>query len=261
MSGQGFSYVPVEGFSSLARELEQGAWGELDIRDFLEDASPRRSPLEASRLQGMKLQLHESCQALIGVAALEGETLALRLDREWDAIQRELDAELAVHAARRRDPARQAAALRCRKALLAGRGTAQTQLTLEKEVDWGRNQAALVSKAPLSDDFALLGLASLVSEIASKTEELAAALGMSKPEAPLATRSARVRELLLRCVRAANLVVDELEFFLDLSSLREPERQQVEALLAPLLQIAARYAPTKTDTGDSAPPPAASPAS
>ena len=129
------------------------------------------------------------------------------LDRAWDASERRVNSQIAVHEDSE-DPARAAAAARLRAALLSGAGSAQTVLSWEQEVDFGRKQVELASQAPLSDDVALLELQPFIDDISEKTEALSNVLRQEGSSS--APRSNRIREALVGCRQSFNRVHDDL---------------------------------------------------
>lgn len=238
MARLGYSHIPVEGFLSLAEALEKGAWGAIDIQKFLDGG---HSPLEASQAQGWKLRLTETTRVLAQENAPLDDKTPLVLDSEWDQLQRELNGEIYAHTARR-DLTKRAAALRLREHFLLGGGTGQTNLTLEKEIDWGRMQVQLSKQALFQQDIQLLELTTLFQEIEKKTDELAERTGHGSTES-LQYRSQRIRIALVACQQAADAVAAELSYLSEHTNCTADEKANLAALLASLTRTAERYQP------------------
>lgn len=236
----GYSYVPEEGFLSLLQTLESKEWGAIDVSAFLATGTAL-SPLQATQQQGWKLRLWEKIQSLSQQMSRTESKTALAVDSEWDQLQRQLDGETYVHVTRK-DEEKRAAALRLRDRLLLGGGTGQTRLSLEKEIDWGRQQIQLAKEEPFASDIVRLSLGDLFAEIATKTEELAATIGHGESEARQ-FRSLRIRGALVACQQSADAVTDEILYYSEHPNCTEEEKSNLQRLLAPLVRMAERYLP------------------
>lgn len=123
--------------------------------------------------------------------------------------------------------------------MLLGNGTAQTTLPYDEEVDFGRKQVALAASEAVAADIALLKLEARIEQIEAATEKLAEAMGRGGGGRKGA-RSLRVREAIGACVVAFNSVHEDIAWFIERLA-EGKERKQMQALLAPLEALLARY--------------------
>ncbi len=196
-----------------------------------------------------KWQLSVSISALVSALGLGPDRAAA--EKAWDNDQRQLHFKTALDAGNK-DPARSAAANRVRDALLLGEGTAQTQLPLQEEVDFGLKQIALSSASPLSDDCALLGLAPYLDNIRTSTLNLSRALGnpsalLSNNPSPSNTSGLKRRRRALEvCHHACDHIYSQILWLMD--HLPSPtDRDRLSALALPLAKLLADYPrPPKT---------------
>jgi hypothetical protein len=259
MAAFGYGSVRDRAFVAFERELEESAWKDISTKQYDEPAKDSAAALLAAPQPVVwKLRLRFGIASV--VAALGAPSLGV-LDEAWDAAQRRLfhrigagvdDADRAV-----RD-----AADRLREQLLAGTGTAQTQMDYDAEVDFGRQQIALTQeKGPLAADAKKLKLEGALADVEKTTEALAQGVGRrtgGKRRPP----SKRLRDAVAECAAAFNAVHDELSWFLRRTP-KGAERDSLEALLAPLEALLSRNAPaapTPVAPAPAAPePPPASP--
>jgi hypothetical protein len=125
---------------AIHHELSEGAWKDISTQGY--DNPARGLPPEPFGVPqdvGWKRQAVWSIAMLRDALGIGPEALAA-LDIEWDATERKLY-HLISGAAEDRDPEIRGAAERLRPALLSGGGTAQTRLSYDEEVDFGRRQA------------------------------------------------------------------------------------------------------------------------
>jgi hypothetical protein len=249
MAGYGYSYVTDKGFASFSRELEGGAWKDVSIKKHDADGDP---PLAKSSLLHAPLPVLWKLRAtwsIRGLARAMGSATAddlVRLDAEWDSSQRALNLAL-LTAGEHREPEHRAAAERLRSTLLLGGGTAQTQLSYEKEVDFGYSQLDLADKA-LSADVKATGIKPHLERVREATDALATGLGRVPGQRRTGTRARRIREALVACSAAFNAIHDQIEWTLEHSAPGK-DRDELEALQAPLLALLDRYPPrAKTST-------------
>jgi hypothetical protein len=139
--------------------------------------------------------------------------------------------------------------------LLAGTGTAQTQMDYDAEVDFGLQQLALTQeKGPLAADAKKVKLEAALADVKKTTEALAQGLGGStggKRRPP----SKQLRDAGAECAAAFNAVHDELSWFIG----RMPqgaERDGLEALLMSLEALLSRNPPAAPTPAVPEPPPA-----
>jgi hypothetical protein len=251
----GFSYVDTDGFISFKKELESNSWKEFDISPWLDGRGG--SLLQAPFVLVCKVRLHRALSSLATVLQQISSTNLTELDSRWDSLQRRLHYKTA-DLSESEDAKISSAALRVRSATLKGEGTAQTKLTYQKEVAWGRKQVTLCREKPLSDDVALLELSGLIDEIEKATEAFAQAINTSGTgESSEATaRNDRLLDAKAECRQAFNSAVNNLEWQLEQRELSPAEKTSIEACLAPLRVLLERYssaqpeiaAPTTTDT-------------
>lgn len=242
MARHGYSYVTDKGFASFGRTLGEGAWGGLDVAAIDDEGAPpvARSPLVSTSLAVIwKLQASWAIRELLRAMGTASVDDLLTLDEEWDSSQRALNLALLAET-EHRDPDRRAGAQRLREALLLGNGTAQTQLSYDREVDFGRAQAELAGKPPLSADVAAAGLLPLLTRIHEATEALAKGLGRGPGSTRPLSRARWIRQAQFGCSAAFNVIHAQIDWALAHAS-GDEERQQLQALRGPLLALLERY--------------------
>jgi len=244
MASYGYSYVVDKGFSAFSRELDEGPWKNISIKNY---DTPDRKPItplaEAPLLTVLKLRVVWVIHDLDEALGSSADKLA-QCDGEWDAAQRSFHYYLASEQ-EHKDQNRRAAAIRIRGALLAGAGTEQTRYSYDEEVDFGYQQLSRARKAPLVDDANLLGLDSHLQRIEDATNALAKALGREPGQKRALAPSRRLRDATTACRTTFNLVHDTLAFLVE-HTLPGKERERLEALHAPFLALLERYpAPAK----------------
>jgi hypothetical protein len=223
----GYGNVPDRAFVAFERELEEGAWKDVSTKKYEEPAKDSAAALlNAPQSVVWKLRLRFGIASV--VAALGAPSLAA-LDDAWDAAQRRLFHRIAA-GVDDEDRAVRDAADRLRAQLLAGTGTAQTQMDYDAEVDFGLQQLALTQeKGPLAADARKVKLDGALADVKKTTEALAQGLGRStggKRKPP----SKQLRDAVAECAAAFNAVHDELSWFIG----RTPngaERDGLTALL------------------------------
>lgn len=251
MAGYGYSYVTDKGFASFARELSEGAWKEVSIKKYDNETEPpvaRASLLEAPLPVVWKLRATWGIRALTRAMGTATADDLIMLDAEWDSSQRALNLAL-LTAAEHRDPEPRAAAERVRTALLMGGGTAQTQLSYEKEVDFGYAQLDLAGKAPLAADVKTTGLRGHLDRIREATDALAVGLGRTGGQRRTMSRARRIRDALAACSGAFNAIHDELGWILEHTAAGK-DREPLAALHAPFLALLDRYPPRAKTTSE-----------
>lgn len=250
MSRYGYSYVTDRGFTSFARVLSEGAWKDISLKKYDTESDTlfaKSSLLESSLPVMWKLRATWSIRVLVRAMGVTSTDALIELDGEWDSAQRALNLALLV-ATEHREVDRRAAAERLRTALLLGSGTAQTQLSYEKEVDFGYSQLDLTGKAPLSADVKATGIKPHLERVRDATDALAMGLGRAPGQRRAGTRARRIREALVGCSTAFNMIHDQLAWTLEHTAPGN-DRDLLEALQAPLLALLDRYPPrAKTAT-------------
>lgn len=240
MAIYGYGIVADRGFVAFEPELDDRAWKQIVTKKYEADGKDNAaSLLSAPRPVVWKLRLRWSIGAILvalGAASLQA------LDQAWDAAQRRLYHRIAV-GVDDEDRAVRDAADRLRSQLLSGSGTAQTQLDFDAEVDFGRQQIALTSeKGPLHGEAKKLKLTDVLAEVHKATEALASGVGRAagvKRRAP----SRVLRDAVATCAASFNSVHDEIVWFAERTP-AGPERDNLNALLAPLDELLARHQPS-----------------
>ena len=169
MASYGYGYVTEKGFIAFAKDLAEGAWKDVVIGKKYEAPShvlPVATLLDAPRVLLWKLRISWAIADLTEAMGLAGGEALLKVDANWDRLQRKLNHSLAA-AAEDNQAEHADAAGRLQKSLLLGNGTAQTQLGYDEEVDFGWQQAELIAKGQAAADVKLLGLGALMTEIAA----------------------------------------------------------------------------------------------
>jgi hypothetical protein len=258
MASKSFGNVDDKAFVTLGVALEEGAWKDISIKKHDSEAMVALSPF-ANLPLASKWKLHGTWGVRRLVAALSvGNNV--ELDSEWDASQRSFASGVASEEDHQ-DPAHRAAAGRLRTALLDGAGTAQTQLDLDGEVEFGKKQLRLVEEKALAADLHLTGLGPKMDRIREATAALDAGTGRVPGKNRAKARSVRVREALAECAAAFNSIHDDLVWAMAHSP-SGPDRDKLEKLLEPL-QAALDRAPATaaaTPAADATAAPAAPPA-
>jgi hypothetical protein len=251
MARYGYGYVTDKGFASFARELSEGAWKDVLIKKHDTEAEPpiaKGSLKEAALPVVWKLRATWEVRALLRAMGTATADDLVKLDGEWDSSQRALNLAL-LSEAEHKDVEHREAAERLRTALLMGGGTGQTQLSYEKEVDFGTAQTDLASKAPLSADVKKVGIAAHLKRVREATEALAVGLGRTPGQTRAASRARRIRDALAACAAAFNAIHEELGWIIEHAA-PGPDRQELEALHAPFLALLDRYPPRAKTTSE-----------
>ncbi len=255
MASYGYGGLLDRSFVSFDSELDQGAWKAVATKKYEESGHASAAELLGAPHQVVwKLRLR---WGIAGVLSALGAKSLGALDDAWDASQRRLFYRIAI-GVDDEDGAVRASADRLRAQLLSGEGTAQTKLDYNAEVDFGRKQVALTQDSgALASDAKKLKLGDVLADVSRTTEALATGLGRgsgTKRQPP----SRQLREALAECASAFNGVHDSLAWFIARTP-AGPDREQLEALQAPLEALLARHAPTASATADAAPPGPADP--
>lgn len=226
----GYGSVPDRAFVAFEQELDEGAWKAVSTKKHEDAAKGNAAALLSAPTQVIwKFRLRWGIGAI--VSAL-GATSLVSLDDAWDAAQRRLFHRIA-EGVDAEDRAVRDSADRLRTGLLAGTGTAQTQLDFDSEVDFGRQQLALTQDGgPLAADAKKLKLADALADIAKTTESLGKGLGRGTTEKRKAP-SRRLREAVAECAASFNAVHDEIAWFISRTP-KGSDRDTLTALMAPL---------------------------
>jgi hypothetical protein len=249
--GFGVTYVEDQGFLSLKETLLTGAgWKDIDVSAYYNpDKKLSASLLDASVLAQNKVRLLLAIDELLAAKTTETREVA---DDNWDGSQDALFHGTAVFR-KSQDPQRRAAALRmlANKNIFKGKGTGQTQLGLQAEVDFAWQQLAILRKAPHSDDVTTLGLEPLVAEIEQMTKQLAALLGHAEG-GDIPDRGALRLNALRSCRQAFNAAQDNIDWYRTQPTTPTERRAQLDVLLASLHSLLERYpaAPASTAVND-----------
>lgn len=237
MAGHGYSGVNDKGYGAFGAELKKSAWGGVSIKKYdSQDGNAQLALADAPMVVAWKLRATWGIRTLVQAT---GTDALVAFDDEWDSAQRAFNLRVGA-AEEHQKPAVRQAATRVRASLLSGAGTAQTSLTYDQEVDFGRNQAELAGKAPLAADLETIGAGDALKRIHLATEALAGGLGRGANKGRAPARSQRVREALMACSTAFNGIHDEIVWALD-HTRDQAERTRLEALLAPMQALLDRY--------------------
>lgn len=248
MTRHGYGYVSEKGYMAFTHDLGEGAWAAISITayDNPEHTLPA-NPFSVPPDIAWKLRAAWAIAVLRDALGASPEVLA-GLDARWDASQRKLFHLLGA-AESDQSKAIQDAAKRLKGALLSGNGTEQTTLSYDEEVDYGRNQVALMSSGPLVADVTLLGLAAMRDQISQDTEALGQGIGRGPGEKRVPSRSRRIRAAVASCAAAFNGIHGEIAWMIEHTP-PGAVRTQLEAMLAPFQALLERYpAPVMTETG------------
>ncbi len=232
MSNFGYSYVTKDALVGFKETLQQPPWSLLDP---LERSSPedRALWLQATWFQVQRALLWEAVEAVIGALDMFEQELFDK-DADWDAVQRQFSFGLMEKEADR-DPKVSQAAARLRVSMLEGGTTAQTRLTYQAEVDFGRKQVETGAQPLVLADLETVGMVDRPERIKRTTDALAETL---------ARNLAHTRRLSLSQARhistsTFNNVHGQLIIMSDLLA-PGPQRDQLNALLATLNSLLLR---------------------
>lgn len=256
MAKNGYGSVDEKGFVSFGGALEEGAWKDVSIKKYDNDEMLAVSPFVSMPMAAIcKLQGTWGIRALVQAMSV-GNTA--ELDQEWDAAQRSFAAGVASEEDHQ-EPAHRAAAGRIRTSMLDGAGTAQTQLDLDKEYDFGMKQLRLAEEKSLASDLKLTGLGPKLERIRTATAALreGAGGGPGKNRAP--ARWARIRDALQACSLTFNVVHDQLVWAIGATP-SGPERDKLEQMLEPFQALLDRYPSSTAAAAPAATPEKAAPA-
>jgi hypothetical protein len=260
MTRYGYGYVPDKGFISCLNDFSEGAWKDVSIKKY---DNPEQK-LAPALFEGSAPPVRWKLRACWAIATLRdalgaGSEILDQLDVDWDSAQRKLNYSVGM-ASEDEDPKKREAGERLRGALLLGNGIAQTKLSWEEEVDFGRKQVALTKEGSLADDARLVGLQLSLKAVEKTTEALARGLGRTSDQKRVGTRAARLREALAGCATAFNGIHSEITWFLDHTE-DGPLRARLLLLLAPLQALLDRYSSKNgVKTAEPAPEPEPDPA-
>ncbi|MBK8252510.1 MAG: hypothetical protein IPK82_07560 [Polyangiaceae bacterium] len=237
MAAYGYGLLKENAFLGFSAELKTGAWGDIATKKW-DGTTSAADLIQAPQPVIWKIRL---TWGIAAVLASLGAPRLVDLDADWDAAQRRLYHGVAA-ARDDKNKAVQKAADRLAAALLTGAGTAQTNFSLDDEVDFGRAQIAATSKGgPLADDAEKLNLGAQLADVQKATDALAAALGRSngqKRHAP----SKQLRLALSECAAAFNAVHEQVAWFVAKTP-PGTDRDGLAALLQPLDELLSRNGP------------------
>lgn len=242
MTSLSFAHVPEEGFQAFLHELSQGEWALIDTTSY-EGANhtAAKSLVDAPLQIGWKLQIAWALGQL--AHARSGADSAAEADLNWDGTQKRF-AALVTAATHDLQPEKRAAGARLQKALLLGSGTAQTKLKYQQEVDFARTQLQMAKEPQHAADIAMLGLGTLITDIAQTTDALALAIGHG--EGTSRRPSERRRVMLGACSTTFSTVAAGMTWVIE-NGLPEDDKR-ARALLETLQALAARYPAPQTPT-------------
>jgi hypothetical protein len=238
MSLKGYSSVPSEDFVAFPHDLDAApTWRDtqaapLDPAGVIDAAAILSSPLN-SVLKTLLLY----AVGLVTAAVKGTPSLAAAADEGYDRPQRllKLDLERALLSL---DPAVVQAGQTLKAALTLGDGSAQTNLTYDREVTFGRQQITLAARADLAPLVHLLNLQPLLAEIQAATERLAVFAGRADQDPSLSAYT-RLKSARTQCARIFNAVHLTLQA-LQGAAATPAARDHISALLAPLEALLTR---------------------
>jgi len=259
----GYGYITERAFIAFAHDLSEGSWAEIAIQDHdNEQHELGPDPFAIPRPVAWKLRATWSIATLRDALGASPEVLA-KLDVSWDSTQRKLYYAIGG-AMEDESPEVRTAATRLKGALLSGNGTAQTALSYDDEVDFGRHQVELMMHGALAEDTTTVGLTALRDRIHETTEALAQGIGRAPGEPRTMARSKRIRAAAAACASHFNGIHNEIAWLLA-STPPGSARTQLERMLAPFQALLERYpapagapAPTPVE-GEPAAQPAVAP--
>lgn len=230
-----YSKVSDPAFAAFIDELARGPWADADVSEFdlislmVDDAMSL--PVQVY----WKLRLLVASHAMAAALAVQAGDAAKPADDDWDGVQDELEASLALYATSR-NADKAAAARRLRQVLLQGAtGRGQTKASYTSEVDWGRTQVRLATQdAQVAADIALLGLGGMIDEVRRTTEALALVSGTPTG------RTVPLKAARLACRAAYEQVHAEIAARLAITR-PGTAHDLLQGLLAPLQALLARF--------------------
>lgn len=249
---RGFTYVKSKGFISLREDIQSGArWKDINTSMYEDPSKPADIPLHKQPFPvKAKVRILRALGALLSAL---GAGLLDILDAAWDKTQRRFLLRVAFLLLDD-DPQRQAAAQKIRRhpQLFLGDGTGQTNLPVRLEIDWGRQQIAILRSPEFAPLVALLELGEFVDEIERTTKELAQAVGRGEGEVAddTITRQKRIEIALKECRQACNSVLDDLNWLILQPEATLEDKKELEEMRAPLLALLERYVITVPDDED-----------
>lgn len=244
MTTFGYSFASDRGLIAFPQDLANSAWRDVPALpvgdlDALGDAL-LSAPFTSALLWMVQTSIHHLAQAVE-----RAPSAASVADDGFDHRQRAFDASLDL-ALLSDDPAEVAAAQRLKDALTLGGGTAQTALSYQDEVDFGRDQVRRAQQPPLSDDVAALNLTRRVADIHAATERLALTLGRidQDPNLPPSRRLILTRAACTTTLNCVHTLLNNLRA----NAPSAATRDQISKLLAPFEALLARHpAPQKAN--------------
>jgi len=242
MADVSFYHVPAEGFTAFATQLDQGEWRNIDVSAYIgADGRLLKSIGDAPGFVMLKAQLVLVVKEVSAIVDSTGG--AKGFDDSWDNTQKRFSGLIALARLSAKAQERDAAERLHAKLLLGRSGEGQTRLSYQQEVDFGRNQIRLADETQTAADIALLGLGSVMAQIATATEDLAGAINVGRQgQAPAKQRKAAVAD----CVHAFGTVYRSLDW---LERSGDPADQtKAGALRSTLDALTSRYPGRETKT-------------
>lgn len=231
MSEKTYSQATEATFLTLLGALRQGEWGEIQVPDT-------RAPFDALTLGAValcKLDLLQTLTAMRSVFHPRPEDAPSLCDQSWDRVQRlweSVVAGLELSA----DPQARADGALLRAATLKGRGTAQTAMRYEAEVQWGFAQVQKADEPPIREAIDRHNLQDHIDQIESSTAVLAEAIGWSTQTGKRLSPYGLRRDALRRCAYACTYADQTLSTLLALLPNSAPDAAHVTKLLNTLRQ-------------------------
>ncbi len=236
MADVSFAHVSTEGFTAFSAQLDDGVWGSIDVSTYVgADGRLVKSMGEAPAFVFFKVKLLLGINDVVCVVQSTGSAKAC--DDSWDNVQKRFSGLIAVARAST-SPQEKAAAGRLHGLLLLGKsGEGQTRLKYQQEVDFGRNQMRMAAEPQCAADLALLGLGSIMAQIASATEDLAIAIGQGRADL---VPSRQKRAALAECMQVFGTVYQSLDWIAKQADVG-PDGDTAIALRSSLHELALKY--------------------
>ncbi len=258
MTRYGYGYVTEKGFIAFSHDISEGLWAEIATESYdNEQHTLGKDPLDIPRPVAWKLRAVWSIATLRDALGASPEVLA-GLDASWDSTQRKLYHTFGS-ASEEEDPEIRAAATRLKGALLSGNGTAQTTLSYDEKVDFGRHQVELMTRGALAEDTKKARVSAVRDRIRETTEALAQGIGRGPGDQRSMARAKRIRTALAACASDFNGLHSELAWLIDRTP-TGPVRTRLERMLAPFQALLERYPAPAGAPATAADEPAATPA-
>jgi hypothetical protein len=231
MSEKTYNQATEAAFLTLLGALQQGEWGAVQA-----PAAPAAADvLSLGVLALCKVNLLRALTALRSVLHPRPEDAPALFDQSWDHVQR-LWANTVEGLELSADPQARADGALLRAATLKGKGTAQTSMRYEAEVQWGFAQVQKADEPPIRAAIDRHNLQDHIDQIADTTSALADAIGWSTQAGKRLSPSDLRRNTMRRCAQTCSHTDQTLDMVLALLPASSPEATRVLHFLGTLRQ-------------------------